>query len=80
MTHDDLVAVLLLLGVSPVDVAAEGGLNASSVFMVLLEEGTSVEIHRNHMTGFCLEPLSQHNAIHDAAMRYRERVKSCIPK
>lgn len=44
MTHDDLVAVLLLLGVCPVDVVAEGGLNASPVFVILLEYGTEVEI------------------------------------
>lgn len=43
MTHDDLVAVLLLLGVGPVDVVAEGGLNASPVLVILLEYGTEVE-------------------------------------
>lgn len=43
MTHDDLVAVLLLRGVGPVDVVAEGSLNASPVFVVLLEYGTEVE-------------------------------------
>lgn len=56
MTHDDLVAVLLLLGVSPVDVATERCLNASSIFMVLLEDGREVESHLCHMTGFCLSP------------------------
>lgn len=45
MTDDDLIAVLLLLRVSAVDVAAEGCLNASSVFMVLLEDGREVESH-----------------------------------
>lgn len=45
MTHDDLVAVLLLLGVSPMDVAAEGCLNASSILVVLLEDGREVESH-----------------------------------
>lgn len=44
MTHDDLVAVLLLLGVGAVDVAAEGGLDASPVFVILLEDGTQGEI------------------------------------
>lgn len=44
MTHDDLVAVLLLLGVGAVDVAAEGSLDASPVFVILLEYGTEVEI------------------------------------
>lgn len=53
MTHDDLVAVLLLLGVSAVDVAAEGCLDASSVFMVLLEDGTEVEIHPHHTRKGC---------------------------
>lgn len=43
MTHDDLVAVLLLLGVSSVDVAAESCLNASAVFVVLLEDSREVE-------------------------------------
>lgn len=43
MTHDDLVAVLLLLGVGPVDVVAEGSLNASPVLVILLEYGTEVE-------------------------------------
>lgn len=45
MTDDDLVAVLLLLGVGAVDVSAEGGLDASSVFVVLLEDGREVESH-----------------------------------
>lgn len=45
MTDDDLIAVLLLLGVSPVNVAAEGSLNARSIFMVLLEDGIEVESH-----------------------------------
>lgn len=44
MTHDDLVAVLLLLGVCAVDVVAEGGLDASPVFVILLEDGTQGEI------------------------------------
>lgn len=39
MTHDDLVAVLLLLGVGAVDVVAEGGLDAGPVFVILLEYG-----------------------------------------
>lgn len=60
MTHDDLVAVLLLLGVSPVDVAAEGCLNASSVFVVLLKDGREVESHLHHMKGFRFEPCSQY--------------------
>lgn len=45
MTDDDLKAVLLLLGVSPVDVATERCLNASSIFVVLLEDGREVESH-----------------------------------
>lgn len=60
MTHDDLIAVLLLLGVSPVDVAAEGCLNASSIFMVLLEDGREVESHPCHMKEVLSEPLSQY--------------------
>lgn len=36
VTHDDLHAVLLLLGVGAVDVAAEGCLDASAIFVVLL--------------------------------------------
>lgn len=36
MTDDDLVAVLLLLGVSAVDVAAEGSLDPGPVLVVLL--------------------------------------------
>lgn len=60
MTHDDLVAVLLLLGVSPVDVAAEGCLNASSIFVVLLEDGREVESHRCHMKRVLCEPLSHY--------------------
>lgn len=43
MTHDDLVAVLLLRGAGPVDVVAEGSLNASPVLVVLLEYSTEVE-------------------------------------
>lgn len=39
MTHDDLVAVLLLLWVCPVDVAAEGCLDTRAVFVVLLGDG-----------------------------------------
>lgn len=57
MTHDDLIAVLFLLGVSPVDVAAEGCLNASSVFVVLLEDGKEVESQLCHMRGFSLNPI-----------------------
>lgn len=60
MTHDDLIAVLLLLGVSPVDVAAEGCLNASSIFVVLLEDGRKVESHLCHMKGVQSEPFSQY--------------------
>lgn len=60
MTHDDLIAVLLLLGVSPVDVAAEGRLNASSILVVLLEDGRDVESHFCHMKGVLSEPLSQY--------------------
>ncbi len=56
MTHDDLVAVLLLLGVSPVDVATERCLNASPVFVVLLEDGREVESYLCHMKGFCSNP------------------------
>lgn len=56
MTHDDLVAVLLLLGVGPVNVAAEGCFNARPVFVVLLEDGTKVEGHLCQMSGFCLNP------------------------
>ena len=43
MTHDDLVAVVLLLGVGAVDVVAEGSLDASPVFVILLEYGAEVE-------------------------------------
>lgn len=57
MTHDDLIAVLLLLGVSPVDVAAEGCLNASSIFVVLLEDGREVENDLCHTRGILFEPL-----------------------
>ena len=39
VAHDDLVAVLLLFGIGPVDVAAEGGFDASPVLVVLLEGG-----------------------------------------
>jgi len=59
MTHDDLIAVLLLFGVSPVDVAAEGCLNASSVFVVLLEDGREAESCLCHMKGFRLNPFVQ---------------------
>lgn len=48
MTHDDLEAVLLLLGVGAVDVAAEGCLNAGPIFVVLLEDGREVERHLQH--------------------------------
>lgn len=48
MTHDDLEAVLLLLGVGAVDVAAEGCLNAGPIFVVLLEDGREVERHLRH--------------------------------
>lgn len=60
MTHDDLIAVLLLLGVSPVDVAAEGCLYASSIFMVLLEDGIEVESYLCHRKRVLPEPLSQY--------------------
>lgn len=56
MTHDDLIAVLLLLRVSAVDVAAEGCLNARSIFVVLLEDGREVESHFCQMKGFCQNP------------------------
>lgn len=41
MADEDLIAVLLLLGVCPVDVVPEGGLNPRSIFIILLgaEEG-----------------------------------------
>lgn len=80
MTHDDLVAVLPLLGVSPVDVAAEGCLNASSIFVVLLEDGREVESHLCHMTGFCLNPSVSTESIHDVAVHCRECLKSFVPK
>lgn len=48
MTHDDLEAVLLLLGVGAVDVAAEGCLNAGPIFVVLLEDGREVDRHLQH--------------------------------
>lgn len=60
MTHDDLIAVLLLLGVSPVDVAPEGCLNASSIFVVLLEDGIEDESHVCHMERALSEPFSQY--------------------
>lgn len=59
MTHDDLIAVLLLFGVSPVDVAAEGCLNASSIFVVLLEDSRKVESHLCHIKGFCMNPKAE---------------------
>ena len=80
MTHDDLIAVLLLLGVSPVDVAAEGCLNASSIFMVLLEDGREVESYLSHMNGFCLNPSVRTESIHGAAVHCWECVKDFIPK
>lgn len=58
MTHDDLIAVLLLLGVRPVDVAAESGLNASSIFVVLLENSGEVERH-GHVTGVVRTPQTE---------------------
>lgn len=41
MADEDLIAVLLLLGVRPVDVVPEGGLDPRSIFIILLgaEEG-----------------------------------------
>lgn len=51
MTHDDLVAVLLLLGVGAVDVVAKGGLDASPVFVILLEDGTEGEIRPDRAIG-----------------------------
>lgn len=36
VTHEHLVAVLLLLGVRPVDVVPEGGLDPGSVLVILL--------------------------------------------
>lgn len=36
MADEDLVTVLLLLGVCPVDVVPEGGLNPGSIFVILL--------------------------------------------
>lgn len=60
MTHDDLIAVLLLLGVSPVDVAPEGCLNASSIFVVLLEDGIEDESHVCHRKRAQSEPFSQY--------------------
>lgn len=62
MTHDDLVAVLLLLGVGAVDVAAEGGLDASPVFVILLEDGTEGEIRprpRDFITGADAPPMQR---------------------
>lgn len=76
MTHDDLEAVLLLLGVSTVDVAAEGCLNASAVFVVLLEDGREVESHLCHMEGFWLNPPVSTESIHDIAVHCRECMKS----
>lgn len=60
MTDDDLIAVLLLLRVSAVDVATEGCLNARSIFMVLLEDGREVESHLCQMKRVLSEPLSQY--------------------
>jgi hypothetical protein len=37
VAYEDLVAVLLLLGVCPVDVVPEGGLNPGSIFIILLK-------------------------------------------
>lgn len=41
MADEDLIAVLLLLGVCPVDVVPESGLDPCSIFIILLgaEEG-----------------------------------------
>lgn len=36
VADEDLITVLLLLGVCPVDVVPEGGLNPGSVFIILL--------------------------------------------
>lgn len=36
MTHEDLIAVLLLLGVGPVDVVPEGSLDPGSILIILL--------------------------------------------
>lgn len=36
MAHEDLVAVLLLLGVGPVDVVPEGSLDPGSILVILL--------------------------------------------
>lgn len=36
VTYEDLVAVLLLLGISSVDVVPEGSLNPGSIFIILL--------------------------------------------
>lgn len=80
MTHDDLIAVLLLFGVSPVDVAAEGCLNASSIFVVLLEDSRKVESHFRHMQGFCMNPSVGAESMHVAAVHYRECMRSFIPK
>lgn len=60
MTHDDLVAVLLLLGVRTVDVVAEGSLDASPVFVILLEYGTEVEICPDHVIGSTLSQCMMH--------------------
>lgn len=80
MTHDDLVAVLLLLGVSAVDVAAEGCLNASSIFVVLLEDGREVESRFHHMEGFCLNPAVTTESVHEAAVQCRECLRRFNPK
>ena len=70
VAHDDLVAVLLLLGVGAVDVAPEGCLDTSSIFVVLLEEGREVESCPCHMTGL----------MYDAAVHCGECTKSFVSK
>lgn len=62
MTHDDLVAVLLLLGVRTVDVVAEGSLDASPVFVILLEYGTEVEICPDHVIRSTLSHCMMHGS------------------
>lgn len=36
MAYEDLIAILLLLGISSVDVVPEGSLNPGSIFIILL--------------------------------------------
>lgn len=61
VAHEDLVAVLLLLGVSSVDEVAKRGLDASSILVILLRaQGHSSQQHCLHPPAPQQLPLTGH--------------------